>query len=172
MNFEEYLATENIKFKETQTRDKEIVDYLSMKKAFEYLEKLRYEDVPSIYLGCASVNLLNTYVKEVKKSISYQFKDHLREIIRGILAIHSPGITLDYQPSDEGNVLIIKIFSVQFSFHDIKLWAELEQALGDSQIHEHIQWDGIRKQKCAMTVFASAFNKDFMPNVFLEGRHS
>lgn len=54
------------------------------------------------------------------------------------------------------SLLVVQIESIQFSFHGIKA-ARLRKLLMEKpELCKHLEWDGIRKQKCANTVFSLA----------------
>ncbi|MCR5307737.1 MAG: hypothetical protein K6E24_01925, partial [bacterium] len=55
----------------------EIVDVIDCVKAYAILYHAQVVNSYDVYLFLASINLLNTYVKQNKKAISYSFKSRI-----------------------------------------------------------------------------------------------
>ena len=51
------------------------------------------------------------------------------------------------------SLLVVQIESIQFSFHGIKAARLRKLLLEKPELCKYLEWDGIRKQKCANTVF-------------------
>ena len=111
---------------------------------------MKVEDAGDALLYCASLNLLNTYVKQKDSKIGYVFKNDIHYMLSVLLNLDIQDVYIDCQ--SQTSLLVVQIFSIQFSFHFIKKNKELDE-LSNTYHCRELPWDGIRKQKCALTLF-------------------
>ena len=159
MEFKEYIKEANLKFKELQDNDKEVVSVEDKDKALEILDKLEYKTIEDYFIGCSAINLLNTYVKQGsnKKTFGYGFKRNCNRMVKYYLENTINGLVV--KPAFDENIhmkVLYFIFEdeIMFSFHGVNL--EEEEYTKLSEINKDkklLDFDGIRKQKCAVTVF-------------------
>ena len=138
--------------------DVEIVDVIDVVKAYAILYHAQINNSYDVYLFLACINLLNTYVKQNKKAISYSFKSRIF-FINEILANNEfENIRLNYLYSKKEVLYVFEVLGVQFSFHGVII----EKGIWDmlKRYQAQFSWDGIRKQKCAKTVFDVALKKE------------
>ena len=135
----------------------EVVDIIDVVKAYAILYHAKVENSYDVYLFLASINLLNTYVKQNKKAISYSFKSRIFFINEIIANDNFPDIKINYLASKAEQLLMYEVLGVQFSFHGIIM----EKGIWDmlKKYQAQFSWDGIRKQKCAKTVFDTILKK-------------
>ena len=67
-----------------QESEKEHVTLEDATLAYAIIKDIRYKDVLDFYLGSASLNLLNTYVKQKDSLIDYRFKKYTKKTNRNI----------------------------------------------------------------------------------------
>ena len=135
----------------------EVIDTIDVVKAYAILYHAKVENSYDVYLFLASINLLNTYVKQNKKAISYSFKSRIFFINEIIANDNFPDIKINYLASKAEQLLMYEVLGVQFSFHGIIM----EKGIWDmlKKYQAQFSWDGIRKQKCAKTVFDTILKK-------------
>ncbi|WP_027868839.1 hypothetical protein [Eubacterium sp. AB3007] len=134
--------------------------------AINVLNFAKYNKVPDIFLGCAAYNLLNVYVKQKTSGLSCSFHRFIREIIKGIEDVNQPKtIRLAFDTSENLNLLIINFWDFQFSFQSMRLTDQIKNLLSNRLL----TWDGIRKQKCAGTIFRFALDNSWISNTTLGG---
>ena len=103
----------------------------------------------------ASVNLLNSYVKkdyainEIKKS--YVFKNIISEVIEDIILNKISGVDIYYTKE----VVYIRTNGYQFSFHHVKE-SDIIKDYKNSIRNVKQDWEGIRLQPMALTIFKEA----------------
>lgn len=140
----------------------ETIDEMDVVKALIILNFLKYNKVPDAFLGCSAMNLLNTYAKQDNAKINYEFRKHLVTILKGIEDINQPKtIRIFFEQKDGNNVLMIIFWDFQFSFQNEKN-SEIIRRL---QTSKDIPWDGVRKQKCAKTIFDFALNNSWISDM-------
>lgn len=167
MEKKEYYNRINETIIELQANDKEWIEDVMAVKAYYIIKNIFIENVHDVFLFCSALNLLNTYVKQDKK-IGYQFKLELNYLLAVLKNNKIEGISIDYQ-NNNGNLLVIDILGVQFSFHNPKITNELKRIIG-SDYKKDITWDGIRKQQCARTVFELAISCPNRTNSTFRGK--
>ena len=151
MGFKDELKCFEEKVLEAQNNDeKELISEEDVLKSLIILNYISYEKVPDAFLGCAAINLLNTYVKQDGAKIGYRFRRHLYPLLKGIEDINQrKTIDVFYDESKPGGILIVSFWGFQFSFHSEKNTEEIRKL----QRKNDIRWDGIRKQLCAKSIF-------------------
>lgn len=158
MSFEEFIHQAQKTFQNLQNDEKELVKEETAVKAFAILKHINYQTTPDFYIGSACVNTLNTYVKQKDSKIGYSFKRELLNLISSLYQHPQSNILIDKQEDKKMTLLVIQFYGqVQFSFHGVQVSQEWEEiARQENAEFGKIQWDGIRKQRCAETVFQSA----------------
>ena len=149
-NFEEYIESINNLCITLQDFDKEVVEDELAYEAYSIVKNIKIEEAGDVLLYCASMNLLNTYVKQENSKIGYDFKNDIHYMTSILLNLDIEDVFIDYQDSE--SLLVVQIFSIQFSFHYVKKKSEII-SLCNSHHHKELEWDGIRKQKCAVSLF-------------------
>lgn len=147
---------------------RELVNEVDAVKAFTYLRTMQLHTKGDYYLYCASLNLLNTYVKQpdAKKSANYNFKSYLRPLLHSIVNNQPEDVYFDYKKDDKGKITLLDIDGIQFSFHNVAIDPLIEEALSNGKGSKNIEWDGIKKQHNATTLFeAGVRGKRFRSNL-------
>lgn len=133
--------------------------------AINILSFIKYNKVPDAFLACAAFNLLNVYVRQENNDFSFKFRMHIHNLLKGIEDINQPkAIRVDYDNSDL-KLLIVQFWDFQFSFGQVRFDKQIESLLSSKQL----KWDGIRKQKCAATIFNFAINSSWLSDETLSG---
>lgn len=134
--------------------------------ALVVLNYIQYKKVPDLFLGCAAMNLLNTYVKQPKAKLNYQFRRHMQSLLKGFEDVNQPKAVRVWHDDKNGMVFLMIVFwNFQFSFHGERM-TEAVKNLAQSKV---IPWDGIRKQLCAKTIFEFALSDEWLSNLTLNG---
>lgn len=149
------LLTEkfNEKFLTCQNLQKEIVSDDEAVRALSYIEWLDIFRIEDCFLFCAALNLCNTYVKQPGRKIDYSFKLKLTRLLNAVVNKKIDGILFDFQKDKRTSLLIVQIGKVQFSFHGVQSDELLEILDKHKELKSQIEWDGIRKQMCSVSVF-------------------
>src|SRR5574344_907936 len=121
--------------------------------AFIVLNFYRYSNTADIFLAVASMNLLNAFVKETNE-ISYSFRTHFERILLAILQQKIPFVGIWFDKSKVNSTLMISVCDFQFSFHGEHETETIKSLLQKSPM----EWDGIRKQGIATSIFLFAMN--------------
>ena len=150
-------------------QDREEREYITDDEAIAAINILnfaKYNKVPDVFLGCAAYNLLNVYVKQKTSGLSCKFHRFIHEILKGVEDVNQPKtIRLSYDASDNLKLLIVSFWDFQFSFQNITFTDQVKTLLSKKPI----EWDGIRKQKCAGTIFKTVFDSAWISNETLGG---
>lgn len=149
------LLTEkfNEKFLACQSLQKEIVSDDEALKALTCIEWLDISRIEDCFLFCAALNLCNTYVKQPGRKIDYSFKAKLPRLLKAVADRRIDGILFDFQKDKRTSLLVVQIGKVQFSFHGVRSDEILEILDAHNELISQLEWDGIRKQMCAVSVF-------------------
>ena len=147
--------------------------------AFVILDHACYETAADYYLGFACLNLLNTYVKQKPSPINYYFKRKIYRMISSAVKNNPDGLTWYYEKDESGGryngLSVIEVQlpgGMQFSFHQVEK-TESMQHLMEKQGNgiPAFQFDGIRKQACAVTVFHNALEAGkFLSGKTIDGK--
>ena len=150
------LMTDNELYKSIENQ--EVIDIIDVVKAYAILYHAQVNNTYDIYLFLACINLLNTYVKQNKKAISYSFKSRIFFINELLAHNDFSDVKVNYLFSKKEQLYMFMVFDVQFSFHGIII----EKGIWDmlKKYQSQFSWDGIRKQKCAKTVFDTILKKN------------
>lgn len=161
MGFKEELVCFEDKIKELQILEEpEYINDADALSALIVLNFIKYERVPDIFLAIASLNMLNRYVKQPKSRISYQFRIHMINVLKGIEDINQQkSILVGYVPN-RNNLLIIQFWDFQFSFQSERMTEQIQNMLSKN----FLDWDGIRKQPCSKTIFEFALKSNWISN--------
>ncbi len=140
--------------------DKEYVDDEHAIAAINVLNFIKYKKVPDIFLGCAAYNLLSVYAKQKDVKISFQFRRHILSLLKGIEDVNQPkAIKIAYH-AEEDSLLLIDFWNFQFSYKSQRLNDQVKNLI----LRNDIIWDGVRKQKCSVTIFNFAINNSWISN--------
>lgn len=135
--------------------------------AINILNHAKYNKVPDLFLGCSAYNLLNVYVKQKNNRLSCHFHRFIHEILKGIEDVNQPKtIRLSYDTSEHLSLLIISFWDFQFSFQSVRLTEQVRFLTAKHKLH----WDGVRKQKCAGTIFRFALESNWISDETLGGK--
>lgn len=165
---DELLSFSNIVKEKQDTALTEIIADEIAFTALLVLKYISYKKVPDAFLGCAALNLLNTYVKQPNSKIGYTFRVHIVELLQGIKDIAQPKtlkVFFETDQSKESGTLMFLFWNFQFGFHS----EHHSDFIRDLQSKTNVQWDGIRKQKCAKSIFDFALTSNWISNVTLGG---
>lgn len=154
-----FCSALNEKCIELQNAEKEHVPELTAVEAYSLIKNIKLNDAGDVLLYCAAMNLLNTYVKQKDSTIGYNFKNELHYLTSILLNVDINDVYIDYQ-AEAGSVLMIKIYDIQFSFHDVRRRLEIIK-LCKSEHYLKMEWDGVRKQQCAATLYDMAKTNTF-----------
>jgi len=136
-----------------QEGEKEVVSDLTVIKACTYIEQMSIKQMGDALIYCAALNLCNTYVKQPNSNIGYKFKKDLDYLLSIVVNADLPGVMFDLQRSNGATLLVVQVDCVQFSFHNVPSPYKLQRLSRTSDKFVQLEWDGIRKQKCAETLF-------------------
>ena len=166
MRFEQDIADLYNVVKKLQMNDYEIISDEAVISAMSVLNFIKYNKVPDAFLGCAALNLINAYVKQDNSKLNYSFKRHLCNILKGIEDIQQPkSIQIYYDPINNQNIIYIVFGDFQFSYKAARFSTQVKRLLSKKTV----EWDGIRKQHCAKTIFDFVFSSEYISNETLGG---
>ena len=115
-----------------------------------YAESMPISKAGDVLLFCASINLMNTYVKQPGcKGFGYFFKSFVPRLIKQIEDTPIEGVACNTSMDKNSTVTMVVVYGMQFSFHCVK---GAKKWITDTVI----PFDGVRKQKCAGTIFKMA----------------
>ena len=135
-----------------QNEEKEIISDKDAFEAYSYIKYMSIYDTGDVLLYCTCLNLLNTYVKQPDCKINYKFKNEIGYLIDVLLNTQIQDIYLDCQKDNSNPLIILEIAGVQFSFHNIPNYS-LKAITKNTSYKKDIEWDTIRKQMCAKSLF-------------------
>ena len=119
-------------------------------RALEYAKSMQLEQSGDVLLFCAAVNLMNAFVKQPDcRSFGYTFKAEVPRLIERLQKSPIEGVRFDCSMDGRNSLTVVEICGLQFSFHCVRV----------SGLRHHdsrIPFDGIRKQRCASTLFRLA----------------
>lgn len=148
-------------------RDKEPTEFIDEEDvvvALVSLNLLPYKSIADCFMGCAAVNLLNSYVKQKNAKLNYGFKRHLIEILKGIEDLNVPNIIqVTYDNRKQEGILQITFWRFQFSFKSMRFSEQIEIL----QSRNFVEWDGIRKQPYALSIFNTVYNCEYISELSL-----
>lgn len=141
---------QNLKQKIVQNNLDGIIENIAVEdveKADINVRCMALESIEDYFLFFSSLNLLNSYVKkDYANSKKYNFKKEVTKGIESLIAWKPDGITYSYNK----DISVIDVAGLQFSFHNIEISKLLEQK---SKYNTEINWDGIRLQPSAVSIF-------------------
>ena len=150
-----YNLEEEVIKMQREDEPREFVSDEDVAVALIVLNILSYKNIADCFLGCAAVNLINSYAKQSKAKLNYGFKKHLITILKGIDDLHLRNvIKVTYDNRNNDHILLISFWRFQFSYKSFRL----SEQLINMRSQEFIEWDGIRKQPYALTIFNAAYN--------------
>lgn len=125
----------------------ETINIETVRKAYINLRYMALETKEDYFLFFSSLNLLNSYVKkDYAIGKKYQFKKEVSKGIESLITWSPEGINYSYNKS----ISIIDIDGLQFSFHNVQISELMEQEMTNNK---QIQWEGIKLQPVAVSVF-------------------
>lgn len=137
-------------------------------KAMILLNLISYKNIADIFLGCAAINLVNAYMKQGESKLGYNFKRHLIDLLKGIEDISQPNtIQVVFDNRSKLQILMIVIWDFQFSYKFV-YYSDVIKKLESPKI---IEWDGLRKQPYAKTIFEFALSSPFITKETLGGNN-
>jgi len=162
INFTSFVK-ELIEFsKSMQEAESENVSYEQALRACYYISHVQPKQIGDILLFCVSLNCMNRYVKQNNSKFSnkYVFKNVGLTRLLGALnknpKIDDVKILFDIDKEKNNTILYISICNMHFSFHSVskKMKANIPSVYLDD-----FEWDGIKKQKCASSLFDTVESK-------------
>ncbi len=153
-NFVDYTGYLN-KVAMSLQENKESIDHIAAATAAAYIRDMAIKQGGDALIYCAALNLLNTYVKQKDSQIDYRFKNKLGYYLSVIEALDIENVAFDVQGEKGSNLVVTQIGLVQFSFHNVNIYETRKKKHTGTQLQK-IEWDGVRKQQCANTIFELA----------------
>ena len=147
MEFLTYTKELNKQAKNLQ-ESTEIIEEEDIIRAVSYLNNIYIENTGDCLIFLSALNLCNTYVKQNNSRIGYSFKKGIKHLIDILNYRNIKDIYID-STQNKGTLFIFQIGEIQFSFHDEK------KTKINEKYQKELSWDGIKKQKCAKTIFYS-----------------
>lgn len=128
-------------------------------------EKTEMKVYDSFDMFCllASLNLLNAAIKknEFKKKVFYNdIKGHIARVISFCIKYNKSHLFEDFYINPEENCAYVRVFNLQFSFHNIGK-NDVIQDFVDSKQNVIKTWDEIRLQPIAPIIFDLAIDLKF-----------
>lgn len=147
--FELFCKTLNQECIRLQDYEKEYIPEEIAFEAYAYISQMKLELPGDFILFLSALNLLNTYVKQPGTRINYSFKKQIDYFLEVCLRKNKNILKINKNNDAMGKLLMIKLNDIQFSFHGVNCQYEGI----DQNLDETMQWDGIRKQKCAVSIY-------------------
>ena len=132
-------------------KENELIEEEDIIRAITYLNHIYVDDTGDCLIFLSALNLCNTYVKQTNSKIGYTFKKGIKYLI-DILNYRDIKDIYISRSKNNGTLYLFQIGDIQFSFHDEKIVEINEKYLSE------LSWDGVRKQKCAKSIFNSTIN--------------
>ena len=153
MRYEEFVDLLNLlnetAIEHQEISEKEAIDSLDAKKALKICDELKIKSDEDILLFLASMNLLNAYAKQKGAEFGYSFKKDLSSLCNQLPGFHWPSLLkMDLQKDKKTSLLLVSLGNIQFSFHSVP-----DSLAIPERFAEELEWDGIKKQPCALTLF-------------------
>lgn len=140
------------------------IDTKDVEKAYVNVKCMALETTDDYFLFFSSLNLLNSYVKkDYSTSKDYDFKKEVSKGLESLASWQPKGVKFSYNKE----VAIIDIEGLQFSFHNAEITNLLERKM---YRNKPIEWNGIRLQPVANTVFSFADQLNGLSNKTLFGK--
>ena len=124
----------------------EIIEKEDIIRAIYYIDNIYINSELDVLIFLASLNLFNSYAKQIDNHDIYKFKKGISTLIK-IINEKNISNTYIFQTKDKGNLYIFQIGNIQFSFHDEK------QVEIPKKYYKELKWDGIKKQPCSKSLF-------------------
>ena len=139
---------------------KEVVGRDDAERALAYAKTMDLKGAGDVLLFCAAVNLMNAYVKQPGcRRFGYSFKANVPRVIEHLRNNPEEVMRYSVQMDGKSSLTIVEVFGIQFSFHCVQGVKHLSSG-------SVIEFDGIRKQKCAVTLFKLAEANQLMVGNF------
>ena len=153
-------------------KEPEIVSEENFIRAKANMNAMQLLNTEDMFLYFASLNLLNTYVKQNKNKMKYYFKQFVTKAFDSAIVNQIKDVTYSYD--DVEKLLIVNISGMQFSFHNVNPSAKMEfvKMSRDKEVRAYFkkeEWEGFRLQPIAETLFKYANNLDGLTKESLFG---
>lgn len=162
--FSQYCKELNRSCFEAQSGERETVSDEEARYATKVVKQAHISTPGDLLVYSAAMNLLKTCVKQPgNKKFGYWFKGRTDAIVKYLLENDLSEIRMDLQEDKGMSCLVVEICGIQCSFHQVPgngIFEKLKRKC-DACGYDHIEWDEIRKQRCASTFFAGALNNPF-----------
>lgn len=157
------IEINNMVAKKMEIGEKEVVSPALCDDALSTVKDLMIYNKEDVFLFCAALNLLNTYVKQKNPDIGYGFKHSINRLFIALRRNQIPDVKLgmDINISKKGNAIayvIVQIDDVQFSFHQIKMTRAADLLRENTDFVHQLEFDGLKKQMCAVSMYEIAKN--------------
>lgn len=154
----------NRQMKAKQDLEKEVVSDEDAAKAIIIVKNMKINEIGDAFLFAAALNTLNTWVKqskENKKSVGYFFKGTTEALCRHLMEHEDPDVQLELQQDQGMPLLVAQIGDMQFSFHQVNTGENGAKFAASDLENPRLAWDGIRKQRCANSLFHFALENQY-----------
>lgn len=160
-------------FKEGSVEAKK-VDNKQAKKAYILLKTMMLNNVEDYYLYFASINLLNAYTKQGDATEEfkgrYSHKYFVTQALDSAIANNMLGVTFSHNKDGKDHVLLVNIEGTQFSFHGVIPSGKMDFAANEEKIqHKKEEWEGVKLQPFAGTLFNEATKLDYLSQGTIAG---
>ena len=161
IQFQQFIHELQLIAANKQKNEAEVVSEEDAVIALNILNFALCKNLADIFRACACLNLLNTYVKQSGSRLNYEFRRHISKVLRVATEIHDNNLFIVVQQSEkfQTNILMFEFFGFQFSFK-----GESQREILKRSPKKNLSWDGIRKQKCANTIFQYSYKNQFVTN--------
>ena len=140
--------------KSLQGEEKETVSEASMLEAKEIVDTMKPKTINDVLLYSVSLNMLNTFVKQKQRQITYYFKNNVIDVLVNSIIdnnIEDAIYTITY---DRGmTICYIQVFGIIFSFHQVIIPDSIKDKIFNYKGCKPIVFDNVRKQKLAVTLY-------------------
>lgn len=139
---------------ELNTYDKEVVSEETMQEAKNVVDYLKPESLIDVMIYCSSLNVLNTFVKQKQKKISYYFKNNVKDVLlNSIVDNEIEGVKFYITDDCNMSIVYVMVGNLIFSFHQVRMTNEEKEAFINSSNYQLIEFDDVRKQKCSVSLY-------------------
>ena len=139
---------------ELNNYDKEVVSEYTMQEAKNIVDYLKPESLVDVMIYCSSLNILNTFVKQKQKKISYYFKNNVKDVLlNSIVDNEIEGVKFYITDDCNMSIVYVMVGNLIFSFHQVRMTNEEKEAFINSSNYQLIVFDEVRKQKCSVSLY-------------------
>ncbi len=151
---------------------REIVSEDIKNDALEIINKMIPKTFDECLLYASALNALNAYIKKDNgvqgDRISYFFKEYVgTRLIKGIID-NNVECFMYYTKHNNMDVIYLLFDKIMFSFHRVSLSEEIQESVKAYSKYRIVEYDGIRKQMVAASVFKRIKNYiDYSKNDYI-----